>query len=302
MTVPPLAGDSGETSGDYLNPMILQSTNHNTADEKDLFVGFLPNLNGEGAPTVIAAGQTGDVELPQAIDALFNHPNVGPYLARELIHNLVTSNPSPAYVERVAGFFNDNGSGVRGSLWAMVKGVLLDPEARNVPTDVDLRQAQGAGPLRARHPARLQRDVRQPQHHLRRLALDLRQLHARPGPGDLQAVHGVQLLPAGLLRAAGRGGPVRPRVRHHGREHVPEARQRHEHARLLEHRGQLQRDVVLHAQRDVDRHDGAPAARADAGQPRGQAEPAAAARNDVRRNAGLHRNRGQCRHAARPTR
>ncbi len=136
VTVPPLAGESGDTSGDYLNPMTLQSNNHNTASEKDLFVGFLPNLNGEGAPTVIAAGQTGDVELPQAIDALFNHPNVGPYLARELIHNLVTSNPSSAYVERVAGFFNDNGSGVRGSLWAMVKGVLLDPEARNVPTDL----------------------------------------------------------------------------------------------------------------------------------------------------------------------
>ncbi len=70
-----------------------------------------------------------------AIDAIFNHPNVGPYLAKELIHSLVASNPSPAYVERVAGFFNDNGSGQRGSVWAMVKAILLDPEARNSPAD-----------------------------------------------------------------------------------------------------------------------------------------------------------------------
>ncbi len=250
VTVPPLAGDSGETSGDYLNPMALQSSNHNTADVKSLFVGFLPNLNGEGTPTVIPSGQTGDVELPQAIDALFYHPNVAPYLARELIHSLVTSNPSPAYVERVAGFYNDNGSGVRGSLWAMVKGILLDPEARNAPSDVDLRQAQGAGPLRARHPARVQCDVRQPQRQLGRLSLAVRQLHARPGPGDLQAAHRLQLLPAGLLRAAGLGGPARSRVRRHGRLDVPQARQLHEHDGLLEHRGQLQRHAVSRAVRN----------------------------------------------------
>ena len=143
ITVPPLAGDSGETSADYISPMTLQSTNHSLL-EKDLFgpgpanptlPAFLPNLNGDGTPTIIAAGGTGDVDLPQAMDALFNHPNVAPYLSRELIHSLVTSNPSPAYVERVAGFFNDNGSGTRGSLWAVVKAILLDPEARNAPSD-----------------------------------------------------------------------------------------------------------------------------------------------------------------------
>jgi uncharacterized protein (DUF1800 family) len=136
VTVPPLAGDSGETSGDYLDPMTLQSSNHNTA-EKDLFVGFLPNQNGDGAPTIIPAAQTGDQDLAAALAALFNHPNVAPYLARELIHSLVTSNPSPAYIERVAGFFNDNGSGTRGSLWAVTKAILLDPEARNAPSDVN---------------------------------------------------------------------------------------------------------------------------------------------------------------------
>ena len=91
--------------------------------------------DSRAARSSCAAGQTGAQDLNQTIDAIFNHPNVGPYLARELIHSLVTSNPSHEYVERVAGAFNDNGSGVRGSLWAMVKAILLDPEARREPTD-----------------------------------------------------------------------------------------------------------------------------------------------------------------------
>jgi uncharacterized protein (DUF1800 family) len=129
-----LLGNTDDT-GDYRNPMTINANTHDTANGKDLFVGFLPNLNGEGAPTAIPSGGTGASDLQLAIDAMFSHPNVGPYLARELIHSLVTSNPSPAYVERVAGFFNDDGSGQRGSLWAMVKGVLLDPEARSIPSD-----------------------------------------------------------------------------------------------------------------------------------------------------------------------
>ena len=134
-----LLGDTDNT-GNYLVPMSqhlngsAQEDRHNT-DAKDLFLGYLPNQNGEGAPTAVPSGQNGNGDLQMAIDAIFNHPNVPPYLARELIHSLVTSNPSPAYVERVAGFFNDNGAGVRGSIWAMVKAVLLDPEARNAPSD-----------------------------------------------------------------------------------------------------------------------------------------------------------------------
>ncbi len=134
-----LAGDTDDT-GNYLIPMPVHKNGSNVEDRhstvgKDLFVGFLPNQNLEGAATAIPSGQPANQDLQMALDALFDHPNVGPYLAKELIHSLVTSNPSPAYVERVAGFFNDNGSGVRGSLWAMVKAVLLDPEARNAPSD-----------------------------------------------------------------------------------------------------------------------------------------------------------------------
>lgn len=79
--------------------------------------------------TTIPAG-TGAVEtLRQTLDALFNHPNVGPFFAQQMIQRLVTSNPSPAYVQRVASVFNNNGSGRRGDLRAVFKAILLDDEA-----------------------------------------------------------------------------------------------------------------------------------------------------------------------------
>ena len=83
-------------------------------------------LNG----ITIPAGQTGDQDLQMALDNIFNHPNVGPFMAIRLIHRLVTSNPSPGYVARVASVFNDNGMGVRGDLGAVVRAILLDEEAR----------------------------------------------------------------------------------------------------------------------------------------------------------------------------
>ncbi len=70
--------------------------------------------------------------LKTALDTLAGHPNVGPFIGRQLIQRLVTSNPSPAYVAAVAQVFNDNGSGVRGDLRAVVKAVLTHPEARAV--------------------------------------------------------------------------------------------------------------------------------------------------------------------------
>jgi len=81
--------------------------------------------------TPIPAGLQADAELDLALDVLFNHPNVGPFIGRQLTQRLVTSNPSPAYVARVAARFNDNGVGVRGDLFAVVKAILTDTEARN---------------------------------------------------------------------------------------------------------------------------------------------------------------------------
>ena len=71
------------------------------------------------------------LDVTEAIDNLFNHPNVGPFLARQLIQRMVTSNPSPAYIGRVAAKFADNGAGGRGDMKAVVKQILLDPEARD---------------------------------------------------------------------------------------------------------------------------------------------------------------------------
>jgi uncharacterized protein (DUF1800 family) len=91
-------------------------------------------LRGETIP----AGQSGEQDLAQALDNIFNHPNVAPFIATRLIQRLVTSNPSPGYVERVAAVFADNGAGVRGDLGAVVRRILLDPDARSdLPNELD---------------------------------------------------------------------------------------------------------------------------------------------------------------------
>jgi uncharacterized protein (DUF1800 family) len=80
---------------------------------------------------VIPAGTTAEQSLKIALDTLFNHPNVGPFIGSQLIKRFVTSNPSPAYVSRVTAAFNNNGQGMRGDMKAVIKAVLLDPEARD---------------------------------------------------------------------------------------------------------------------------------------------------------------------------
>ena len=79
---------------------------------------------------VLPGGQTPEQDLADGLDAVFNHPNVGPFIGKQLIQHLVTSNPSPQYITRVAAVFNDNGQGVRGDLRAVIRAILLDPEAR----------------------------------------------------------------------------------------------------------------------------------------------------------------------------
>ncbi|HMS79301.1 MAG TPA: DUF1800 domain-containing protein [Burkholderiaceae bacterium] len=74
---------------------------------------------------------TPEESLKQALDHLFMHPNVGPFFAKLMIQRMITSNPSPAYVSRVANVFNNNGQGVRGDMKAVVYAILLDPEARD---------------------------------------------------------------------------------------------------------------------------------------------------------------------------
>ncbi|MEO8051049.1 MAG: DUF1800 domain-containing protein [Acidobacteriota bacterium] len=120
----------------YIGPMAPFESNHDTTS-KTL-------LNG----LVVPAGGTAASDLKAALDNIFSHQNVGPFISMQLIQHLVTSNPSPAYVGRVAAVFNDNGTGVRGDLQAVVKAILLDPEARAGDEGPSLTPPDTSGHLR----------------------------------------------------------------------------------------------------------------------------------------------------------
>lgn len=109
---------------DFLNPMVPYPDFHDTA-EKTL-------LNGVVSP----AGLNSQEDLAIALDSLFNHPNVGPFIAKQLIQKLITSNPTADFVQRIATVFNNNGAGVRGDLKAVVQAIYVDNEARNGHTIV----------------------------------------------------------------------------------------------------------------------------------------------------------------------
>jgi hypothetical protein len=102
----------------------------------------------------LAAGGSVQSDLDGVLDCLMQHPNIAPFVSTRLIRSLVTSNPSPAYVQRVAAVFVNNGQGVRGDLKAVVRAILLDPEARQdaaTPTSGRLKEPilHIAGLLRA---------------------------------------------------------------------------------------------------------------------------------------------------------
>jgi uncharacterized protein (DUF1800 family) len=105
-------------------------------------------LNG----TTLPAGQTAEEDLKGALDNIFAHPNIGPFVCRQLIQHLVTGDPSPAYVSRVAAVFADNGSGVRGDMKAVITAILMDSEARAGDTqtgdEADATPAVNGGHLR----------------------------------------------------------------------------------------------------------------------------------------------------------
>lgn len=102
-------------------------------------------LQYAGAPFPnLPANQTPEMDVDNAVDNVFNHPNVGPFIAKRLIQRLVTSNPTPAYVQRVAKVFNNNGGGVRGDMKAVIRAILLDGEARSTT----LSQGNTFGKLR----------------------------------------------------------------------------------------------------------------------------------------------------------
>ena len=121
----PVVSAAGDQRIDLL-PMKAYPNQHSTA-AKSLFAG-------KAWATNIPANGSAQADLKLALDALFNHPNVGPFIGRQLIQRLVTSQPSAAYVARVAGVFNHNDRGVRGDLGAVVRAILLDTDARGTPS------------------------------------------------------------------------------------------------------------------------------------------------------------------------
>ncbi|MEY3337309.1 MAG: hypothetical protein RL245_301 [Pseudomonadota bacterium] len=112
-----------------VKPMRLFTEQHETGSKLVLSYPGAALTNA-----TIPAGQTGIKDLQDALDNVFNHPNVAPFISKQLIQKLVTSNPSPAYIRRVAERFNNDGNGNRGNLEAVVRAILLDPEARSTPS------------------------------------------------------------------------------------------------------------------------------------------------------------------------
>ncbi|MEL6863889.1 MAG: DUF1800 family protein [Bacteroidota bacterium] len=122
-------GDAAEIA---LHPMKMYEEWHEQGEKK--------LLNGQ----IVPAGQTGIQDFEAAMDNLYNHPNVGPFIGKAMIQFLVSANPSPAYIDRVATAFN-SGPGGRGDMGAMIKAILLDEEARSCqplqnPTSGKLRE------------------------------------------------------------------------------------------------------------------------------------------------------------------
>jgi uncharacterized protein (DUF1800 family) len=118
--------------GDHSDPNNFYYVNNNWRQPMEIWPEHHspgPKLLLDGV--VLPANQTPEQDLAQALDLIFNHPNVGPFICRELIQRLVTSNPSPAYVYRCAQAFANDGQGVRGDLQAVVRAILLDYEARS---------------------------------------------------------------------------------------------------------------------------------------------------------------------------
>lgn len=124
------------TGWTYPGPYTWNSYSHQTgpmfsnAAYHDMTSKQLLTYPGVVANGIAQANLSPQADLDFALDNIFNHPNVGPFVGKQLIQHLVKSNPSPAYISRVAAAFNNNGQGVRGDMKAVITAVLLDAEAR----------------------------------------------------------------------------------------------------------------------------------------------------------------------------
>lgn len=130
----------------YKDPMIVNPLNHDLTEKALL---NYPNAVHATIPACQNCSTNEEItayandSLNKAIENIFNHPNVAPFIGKLLIQHLVTSDPSPAYIARVSAAFNNNGSNVRGDMKAVIRAILLDPEARG-----NLKTAPRYGKLR----------------------------------------------------------------------------------------------------------------------------------------------------------
>ena len=122
-------GSAVASDSPWLLPMRNFAAFHDTTQKRIVSLDQVPLE--QARPTVVPAGQTGAQDLKVLLDTISNHPNTGPFVSRHLIQRLVTANPSPSYVYRVAQIFANDGSGTRGNLAAVVRAILTDYEARS---------------------------------------------------------------------------------------------------------------------------------------------------------------------------
>ncbi|USQ94227.1 DUF1800 domain-containing protein [Caulobacter sp. RL271] len=107
------------TNRDWTQPMVMYAARYDTGAKT--FLG-----------RTVPANATQQASVDAVVDAVFNHPNTGPYICKRLIQQLTLANPTPAYVERVAAVFANNGSGIRGDMKAVIRAIYLDSEAQLV--------------------------------------------------------------------------------------------------------------------------------------------------------------------------
>jgi len=115
---------SGPGKGEELLPMQAYPNHHYTAEKQFLGVTIAPQASPD---------TEGDLKI--ALDTLFNHPNLPPFFCKQMIQHMVTSNPSGDYIRNCSAAFENDGTGVRGNLKAVISEILTDPEARNSADD-----------------------------------------------------------------------------------------------------------------------------------------------------------------------
>ena len=245
----------------YGGPMVPFESNHDSGAKT--FLG-----------QSVAAGQSTAQELDSVLTIIFNHANLPPFVCKQLIEKLVTSNPSPAYVQRVAqafisGKFNSYGSGKRGDMQATLAAILLDPEARRGDSH-DHRGARRRQAARAdRHDG--ERGARVPCDERR---LRIRKQGRGHVAGHFQFGERFQLLPAGQPDSA--NDAERPGIRDFQYQHEPGASELHQFDRVRQHQRQHQAGLQPGDYRGHAGPDG------------GVAEYSVAARDDVRFDEAEH--------------